>query len=190
MAIFGKDRERSDRNLGVPPLVAGSLSDHPRVEPRETGGRPGAGEPAGSSAFLGKGSRITGKLSFEGPVRIEGHVEGEITAQDTLTIGEAAVVVAQISGNAVVIQGRVTGDVVARKRLEIRAPGRLIGNIVTPSLVIHEGVVFEGQCTMGNAPQAAAGEPARPEKERRIAHFPKEERPEVGRAQQIEGAAK
>lgn len=190
MAIFGKDRERSDRSLGVPPLVAGSLSDTPRPEPRDTGARPTPGEAAGSSAYLGKGSRITGKLAFEGPVRIEGHVEGEITAQDTLTIGEAAVVVAQISGNAVVIQGRVTGDVVARKRLEIRAPGRLIGNIVTPSLVIHEGVVFEGQCTMGNAPQAVAAEPSRPEKERRVTHFPKDERSEPGRAPHIEGAAK
>ena len=39
---------------------------------------------SGTSAFLGKGSRVTGKLAFEGPVRIEGHVEGEIAAQDTL----------------------------------------------------------------------------------------------------------
>ena len=75
--------------------------------------------------------------------------DGEIHAQDTLTIGEGAVVNAQIVGASVVVHGRVTGDVTARKRLEIRAPGALIGNIVTPSLVIHEGVVFEGQCAMG-----------------------------------------
>ena len=62
---------------------------------------------SGSNAFLGKGSRVVGKLTFEGPVRIEGQVEGEITAQDALTIGESAVVNAQIVGNSVVIQGRV-----------------------------------------------------------------------------------
>ena len=89
-------------------------------------------------------------------------VEGEIAAQDTLTIGESAVVNAQIVGNAVVIQGRVTGDVTARKRLEIRAPGKLFGNITTPSLVIHEGVVFEGQCNMG------ADDPQRAEKDRKV----------------------
>lgn len=105
----------------------------------------------GSNAFLGKGSRVVGKLVFEGPVRIEGQVEGEITAQDALTIGESAVVNATIVGNTVVIQGRVTGDVTAKKRLEIRAPGKLYGNISSPSLVIQEGVVFEGQCNMGAA---------------------------------------
>ena len=127
--------------------------------------RASAEENSASSAFLGKGSRIAGKLVFEGPARIEGTVEGEITAQDTLTIGESAVVNAQITGNAVIIHGRVTGDVTARKRLEIRAPGRLVGNIVTPNLVIHEGVVFEGQCTMG-------GDVRPVEKDRKVAMFP------------------
>ena len=87
---------------------------------------PEDGGGSGSNAFLGKGSRVVGKLTFEGPVRIEGQVEGEITAQDALTIGESAVVNAQIVGNSVVIQGRVTGDVTARKRLEIRAPGQAL----------------------------------------------------------------
>jgi cytoskeletal protein CcmA (bactofilin family) len=130
-------------------------------------------EVTGTSAFLGKGSRVTGKVVFEGPARVEGQIDGEITAQDALTIGESATVTAQVSGSSVVIQGRVTGDVVARKRLEIRAPGKLIGNIQTPSLVIHEGVVFEGHCAMGSAE-------ARGEKDRKIAHFPKDERPGDG----------
>jgi len=132
----------------------------PRVE--ETGNT--------TSAFLGKGTKVTGKLVFEGAARIEGQVDGEITAQDTLTIGESALVNAQIVGNAVVVHGRVTGDVTARKRLEIRAPGRLVGNINTPSLIIHEGVVFEGHCTMG-------GEAARADKDRKVAHFPQDQRP-------------
>jgi cytoskeletal protein CcmA (bactofilin family) len=121
-------------------------------------------EGSGSSAFLGKGSRIIGKLAFEGPARIEGTVEGEVAAQDTLTIGETAIVNAQITGTTVIIHGRVTGDVTARKRLEIRAPGRVMGNITSPSLVIHEGVVFEGQCTMGEVRAA--------EKDRKVAIFP------------------
>jgi len=127
-------------------------------------------ETGGTSAFLGKGSRVTGKLAFEGTVRIEGHVEGEISAQDTLIIGESAVVNAQITGASVVVHGRVTGDITARKRLEIRAPGKLFGNITTPSLVIHEGVIFEGQCSMGGA------DAQRADKDRKVAFFPKEER--------------
>jgi cytoskeletal protein CcmA (bactofilin family) len=126
-----------------------------------------------TSAFLGKGTRVTGKLVFEGPVRIEGQVEGEIAAQDTLTIGESAVVNAQITGNSIIVHGRVTGDVTARQRLEIRAPGKLFGNISTPSLVIHEGVVFEGQCSMGGAEGQRA--------DKKIAHFRTEERAEVAK---------
>jgi len=131
-------------------------------------------ETGATSAFLGKGSRVSGKLVFEGAVRIEGQVEGEITAQDTLTIGDSAIVNAQINGVSVVVHGKVTGDIVARKRLEIRAPGKVFGNISAPSLVIHEGVVFEGQCTM------SAPEPARTEKDRKVAFFPKEDRPGDG----------
>jgi cytoskeletal protein CcmA (bactofilin family) len=132
-----------------------------RAMPEDVGG-------SGSNAFLGKGSRVVGKLTFEGPVRIEGQIEGEITAQEALTIGESAVVNAQIVGNSVVIQGRVTGDVTARKRLEIRAPGKLFGNITSPSLVIQEGVVFEGQCNMG------AADSQRAEKDRKVTPFPTE----------------
>lgn len=131
-------------------------------------------ETGGTSAFLGKGSRVTGKLVFEGTVRVEGQVEGEISAQDTLTIGESAVVSAQIIGTSVVVHGKVTGDITARKRLEIRAPGKVFGNISTPSLVIHEGVIFEGQCSMTST------ETGRADKDRKVAFFPKDDRPQDG----------
>jgi cytoskeletal protein CcmA (bactofilin family) len=97
--------------------------------------------------YLGRGSRVSGKLNFDGTVQIDGHVEGEISIQETLILGEGAVVTAQISGNTVVIKGQVTGDINARKRVEICAPGKFYGNIVTPSLVIHEGAIFEGHCS-------------------------------------------
>jgi len=120
----------------------------------EQKGREEGAEATGASAFLGRGTRITGKLSFEGPVRIEGYVEGEVNAQDTLTIGEGADVRAQLNGTSIVIHGNVTGDVKANKRLEVRAPAKLVGNITAPVLVIHEGVIFEGQCSMGAAQPA------------------------------------
>jgi cytoskeletal protein CcmA (bactofilin family) len=104
-----------------------------------------------ASAFLGRGTRVSGKISFEGPAKVEGQVEGEVLANDSLIVGETAVLNAQISGGAVVIHGKVTGDINATKRLEIRAPGRVYGNVTTPSLIIEEGVVFEGHCSMGAA---------------------------------------
>ena len=114
---------------------------------------------AGTDAFLGKGSQVTGKVVLAGTGRIEGKVEGEIAAQDTLVIGETAVVNAQVSGETIVIHGRVTGDVTARQKLELRAGSKVSGNISSPRLVVEEGATFEGQCTMGSAdPTAKLGE--------------------------------
>src|SRR5262245_40059531 len=102
-----------------------------------------------TSAFLGKGSKVTGKIALDGPGRIEGQVEGEVTAQDTLTIGEGAVVNATVNGTSIVVHGRITGDITARARLELKAGSKVFGNVRAPSLVIQEGATFEGQCAMG-----------------------------------------
>jgi cytoskeletal protein CcmA (bactofilin family) len=130
-----------------------------------------ASSPRDVQAHLGQGSRIEGKLTFEGSVRIDGQVEGEISAQDSVIIGEGAEVTGQIVANTIVLQGRVTGDLTARKRVELKAPASLAGNINTPSLVIHEGVVFEGHCSMGGAASARAERT-----DKRVALFPAEER--------------
>lgn len=131
------------------------------------------GEPQAARDFqanLGQGSRVDGRLTFDGSVRIDGQVEGEISAQDTVIIGEGAVVTAQIQANIIVVQGRVNGDITARKKVELRAPAKLVGNINTPSLVIHEGVTFEGHCTMG----ATEARGDKSEKDKKVAIFPKE----------------
>jgi cytoskeletal protein CcmA (bactofilin family) len=122
--------------------------------------------------YLGKGSRVSGKLNFGGTVQIDGHVDGEISVHETLILGEGAVVTAQISGNTVVIKGQVTGDMNARKQVEICAPGKFYGNIVTPSLVIHEGAIFEGHCSM-SAPQRRSNDSEE-------TPFAKEEKPSSG----------
>ncbi len=156
MALFGRDREGTDRTHDVIPV--------PGIAPKEV--KMGERErstsqlgPGGVDAFLGKGTKVNGKLVFEGTGRIEGQVEGEIAAQDTLTIGEGAVVKAKISGTSVIIEGRVTGDVTARQRLELRASSRVQGNITTPSLVVHEGAALEGQCSMRGAEAAQREKP-------------------------------
>jgi len=125
----------------------------------QTGGaeRTSIGGSGSESAMLGRGTRISGKITFEGKARIDGQVEGEIVAADALDIGESALVNAQITGTVIIVQGKVTGDLTASKKLEIRAPGRLYGNVTTPSLVIEEGVVFEGHCSMG-AKEGKAGD--------------------------------
>ena len=107
----------------------------------------------GLVASLHKGSRVTGQLTFQGPARIDGSVEGEIQCHGKLTIGEEAEVRAKITGQIVIIKGRVEGNVTATERIELTAPARLYGNINTPRLIITEGVVFDGDCSMGVAKQ-------------------------------------
>src|SRR5881397_3947664 len=140
MALFGKDRERDDRPWGSVPAVGAPPPD-PRPQEVEMFERDKTRpeDTSGTSAFLGKGTRIVGKLTFEGSVRIEGQIEGEINAQDALTIGEGAMVKAKIIGTSIVVHGQVTGDVAAKTRLELRAPSKVVGNISTPNLVIQEG---------------------------------------------------
>ncbi len=100
---------------------------------------------------LYKGSRVTGQLVFQGSAKIDGIVDGEVRCNGTLTIGAGAEVRAKISGQAVVVQGKVEGNVTAREKVELVAPARLYGNISSPRLVITEGVVFDGECSMGVA---------------------------------------
>ena len=107
-------------------------------------------------AFLGNGSKIMGQLAFSGPVEIDGNVEGEIVAQDKLTIGEAASIKGTIHGSEILVKGTIHGDIVASKKLIIKRPAKILGNISTPSLTIEEGVTFDGKCAMASAASSAA----------------------------------
>lgn len=106
-------------------------------------------------AFLGKGSKVVGTLTFSGPVELDGYIEGEVVAQDRLTIGESAVIHAKMTGAEIVVKGTVNGDIFASKRLCLRKPARVVGNITTSLLSIEEGVVFEGKSSM-NSPVKSA----------------------------------
>jgi cytoskeletal protein CcmA (bactofilin family) len=101
------------------------------------------------TALLGKGTRFDGKLHFEGRVRIDGVFKGEIKSDDTLIIGDGAEVHAEIDVATVIVRGGVVnGNIRAKNSLEIHAPGRLIGNIHSPSVFIDRGVEFQGSCRM------------------------------------------
>jgi cytoskeletal protein CcmA (bactofilin family) len=159
MALFSKDEKVQRPDLAKTPIG--------------TPARPGdtAVNEEAVQAHLGKGSRVEGKLTFEGSVKFDGQVEGEILAQEAVIIGDTAVIAAQINAETIIVKGKVTGDITARKRVELRAPAKLMGNITTPSLVINEGVVFEGHCSMGSGAESKAEKT-----DRKVALFPKEER--------------
>ena len=131
-------------------LMPVAVAQEPKPAPKVAEPPPST---AGLVGYLYKGSRVSGQLSFQGPARIDGNVDGEIHCQGTLTIGPGAEVKAKITCQAVVIHGKVEGNVSAKEKIELIAPARLIGNIDTPRLIIAEGVVFDGDCSMGVAKQ-------------------------------------
>jgi cytoskeletal protein CcmA (bactofilin family) len=100
------------------------------------------------NTLLGRGSEFQGKLTFEGTVRIDGKLSGEIFSEDVLVVGEGAQVSAEIDVGVIIVEGNVTGNIRAKRAVELHAPARVKGNIETPSLYIDKGVLFEGFCKM------------------------------------------
>src|SRR5215510_9161252 len=102
------------------------------------------------TTLLGRGA------TFEGTVRVDGRFKGEVFSDDVLVIGEGAIVEAEIDIGEVIVQGTVIGNIKAKRSIEIHAPGRVKGDIHTPSLQIDKGVIFEGRSFMEGAmkPQA------------------------------------
>jgi cytoskeletal protein CcmA (bactofilin family) len=101
-----------------------------------------------SVTFIGENTSFEGKLSFHGTLRIDGRFKGEIFSDGTLIIGERGIVEADINTDCAVISGEVHGNIRTASSTEIHPKGKVYGSIVTSSLVIHEGVIFEGNCIM------------------------------------------
>jgi len=93
---------------------------------------------------------MQGSLTFQEPVslRISGRFEGQLQTQGDLTIGQHAVVKAEITGDAITIAGQVTGKVVAKSSLKIIPPAVVTGEIWTPVLRVEEGARLDGAVHM------------------------------------------
>ncbi len=175
MALFNKDQDRNARP--EPAKVSPQPSTQPQPAPAPVAAvaaeKPIAPAPrpapmaSSPGAYLDSGSKISGKLFFEGATKIDGQVDGEIHAKESLTIGESAVVTAQIKAASIVVAGKVSGDISATSRIEIRPSAKVIGNLNAPTLVVHEGATFEGHCSM--SPEGARDD-------RKVTMFPKEDR--------------
>jgi cytoskeletal protein CcmA (bactofilin family) len=106
------------------------------------------------TAFIDQGSSFEGKLSFKDTVRIDGHFSGEITSENTLVVGETGIIEANVCSQIVIISGTVAGDIVAAKKIVMHKSGRVDGNVSTPSLVMEDGAVINGQLKMSDKRQA------------------------------------
>ena len=122
---------------------------------------------AGSTydVVIASGCTVQGKLELKGRALVNARVEGELSNDQELVIGEQGSIEGNLTGGAIVVFGRVKGDISCSTRLELRGGASVIGNLASPSLVIEDGVVFEGHCRMWD-PRAVTGDKnARPEDE-------------------------
>lgn len=104
------------------------------------------------SGLLGSGSRFEGLIHFDGTVRIDGSVFGQIICKSSkpsmVIITEMARVEADIVADTVVISGSVSGNIKAVEKLEVHAPGRVEGLVYTSDFSIEDGALFQGECIM------------------------------------------
>ena len=93
---------------------------------------------------------MQGSLSFKDPVnlRINGKFEGTLETKGNLTVGQSAQVYADISGDNIVVGGRVRGRVTAKERLTLLPSAIVEGDIYPAKLNVAEGAILEGNCSM------------------------------------------
>jgi len=104
--------------------------------------------PTSMNSVLGEGSVYSGTLKVEGGLRVDGTVEGELDVQGTLTVGNDGTVKGEVRVHQGIVGGTIIGTVHAENQLELQQGSRVEGDIYTRSLIIEEGVFFEGNCRM------------------------------------------
>lgn len=101
------------------------------------------------SGFVGHGTTLSGETEFHAMLRVDGHLVGSVTSEaGTLIIGTNGQVDANIMVAAAMINGTVNGDVIASEKLQLGRTARVMGNIQSPRLIVEEGAILEGSCSM------------------------------------------
>lgn len=115
----------------------------------------------GVISIVGPGMRVVGDCETEGTVRVEGRVEGSITAGKAVVIGKDGIVVGDVVTQDAVVGGTLRGTLVAESRLELQSSCRVEGDIRARRMQLEEGAVLNGEVEMGDditAPARSAAE--------------------------------
>ena len=100
------------------------------------------------STIIGDNSKVEGLLEASDPTRVDGLLQGKILSKSSVIVGEHGVVRGDINAAEILIAGTVYGNLKAEKRIELTETGRVLGDLITKTLVIDEGASFKGNCTM------------------------------------------
>ncbi len=152
-------------SLPAQPGVPSSLSPEPVytpvAAPASTIGTPRPQTPSGRNV-LSSDVEIKGTVKSKDDLVVDGKIEGTIASSGSLTIGENAVIKAEIQTATVVVYGKVHGNITASERVDLKAGSQVHGDIKAKVLSIEAGATFVGRSTAGPAAVAAAEKAANP----------------------------
>lgn len=100
------------------------------------------------TGYFDQGVKITGELEFQNTLRIDGTFRGKVRSPDLLVVGEKGDVDGEMDVGILSVFGIVRGKIHTRERLEIQKSGRVYADVTTPSLLIVDGGVLQGNCLM------------------------------------------
>jgi cytoskeletal protein CcmA (bactofilin family) len=106
--------------------------------------------------------KVVGDVSSDGTIRVEGRVDGSITAAKSVVVGKDGTVKGDISTQDAIIAGKVNGSVAAESRIELQATCRVQGDIRSRRVKLDEGGQVDGQLHMGAAKATPAAAGSRP----------------------------
>ena len=143
--MFGKKKDKkSEPSVPKSPDVPKPLNDIQKGFKEENEFRNDA-----KMAYQTPDRKIKGTIKFDGPMRIDGKVDGQIiTDSGDLVIGETGTVKAAITTKSAIVEGRVEGKITASDKVALKKKAHLIGDLKAKTLVVEEGVVFVGRCNV------------------------------------------
>ena len=101
-----------------------------------------------ANTIIGSSIVIDGEITGEEPLTILGTVKGKIAVAQNLLVEQGATVEANVEAQALTVSGRLTGNVLARERVELRSDAKMIGDVKSPRIVIADGASFKGNVDM------------------------------------------
>jgi cytoskeletal protein CcmA (bactofilin family) len=124
------------------------------------------------SGFVGNGTVLTGETEFQAMLRVDGHLTGKVSSDTgTLIIGSTGLVDANVAVASALINGTVNGDIYASDKIQLGRTACVTGNIQTPRLIIEDGALFEGSCSMIKSRDALEKEHAQVQSQYRTAEL-------------------
>jgi cytoskeletal protein CcmA (bactofilin family) len=99
----------------------------------------------GEMAHIGKSVVIRGELTGSEDMFIDGQVEGTIELKgNRLTVGPNGQVKANVNASAVVVQGKLNGNIRATDRVDLKQSAVVLGDVTTQRISIEDGAYFKG----------------------------------------------